>query len=72
MHNRRAIVARARPRSSSCRAKAFDVVAGDVEQRQLALLAPGRELAQVQRVRVAGETRVATQEPDQRSLLEPN
>ena len=50
--------------------EAFDVVAGDVEQRQLTLLAPGCELAQVQRVGVAGETRVATQEAEQRLLLE--
>ena len=50
--------------------EAFDVVAGDLEQRQLTLLAPGCELAQVQRVRVAGETRVATQEAKQRLLFE--
>jgi hypothetical protein len=45
-------------------------VTGDVEQSQLALLAPRRELAQIQRVGVTRETRVAIQEAEQRLLLD--
>ncbi len=70
MHSRREIVARARPTFLEVAGEAFDVVAGDVEQRQLALLAPGRELAQIQGVGVAGQTGVAAQEAEQRLLLD--
>jgi hypothetical protein len=48
----------------------LDVVAGNVEQRQLALLTPRCELAEIQGAGVAGKTRVTTQEPDQRLLLD--
>jgi len=50
--------------------EAFDVVAGDVEQCQLALLAPGGELAQIQGVRISGETGVAARQAEQCLLLE--
>jgi hypothetical protein len=50
--------------------EALDVVAGNIEQRQMALLAPRRELAQVQGVGVARQPRVAAQEADQRLLLQ--
>ena len=35
--------------------EAFDVMPGDIEQSELSLLTPRRELAQIQRVRVAGQ-----------------
>jgi hypothetical protein len=36
--------------------EAFNVVTGDIEQRQLALLTPGGELAKIQGVRVTRES----------------
>jgi hypothetical protein len=36
--------------------EALNIVTGDIEQRQLALLTPRRELAKIQRVRVTRES----------------
>ena len=43
----------------------LDVRAARLEQAQVTLLAPGRVLAQVQRVRLAGQAGVTGQEPSQ-------
>ena len=48
----------------------FDVCAGDGEQSDATVVAPLRELAQVQRVRVTSEAGVAAQEPCQGSKLD--
>jgi hypothetical protein len=45
--------------------EAFDVGAAHLEQAQVVLLAPGRVLAQVQRIRLAGQAGVTGQEPGQ-------
>ena len=50
--------------------EALDVDTMDVEQAAVVLPAPGGELAQIERVRVAGEPAVAGQEPEQRRLLD--
>jgi hypothetical protein len=63
--NRRVMVARARPRPSISRAKTFDVGPADLEQPLVALGAPGRVLAQVQRLCLAGQSGVTGQEPRQ-------
>ena len=63
VHSRRVTVARARPRASSSRAKAFDVGAADGEQVQGAGAAPAGELAQVQCVRLACQAAESGQEP---------
>ena len=49
--------------------EAFDVGAAGLEQADVMLLAPAGELAQVQRVRLAGQAGVAGQEPSQGELL---
>src|SRR6266516_2355138 len=43
--------------------EAFNISAVRLEQVQVVLLAPGRELAQVQLVRFAGQAAIAGQEP---------
>ena len=43
----------------------LDVASADLEQAQVALVAAGDELAQIQRVGVAGEAPVAAEEPGQ-------
>jgi len=63
-------VARARPVSSRSRGEAFDVDPADVEQATVVLPTPGGELAKIQRVGVAGEPAVASQEPEQRRLFD--
>ena len=50
--------------------KAFDVVAGDVEQSELSLLTPRRKLAQIQGIGITGQSRVSAQEAEQRLLLD--
>jgi hypothetical protein len=50
--------------------EAFDVDTVDVKQAAVVLPAPGGELAQIQRVSVASEPAVASQEPEQRRLLD--
>ena len=59
VQSRRVTVARARPLASSSRAKDLDVGAADGEQAQAAGTAPGGELAQVKRVRLAGQPSVS-------------
>jgi hypothetical protein len=59
--SRRVTVARARPLASRSRANPFDVSAADGEQRQRSDAAPAGELAQVQRVGVAGQPSVSGQ-----------
>lgn len=54
-------MARARPRASRSAAEAFDVGPAGLEQVQL--VAPARELPQVQRVGVAGQAAVPGEEP---------
>jgi len=49
--------------------EAFDVGAASLEQADVRLLASAGELAQVQRVRLARQARVAGQEPSQGELL---
>jgi hypothetical protein len=59
-------------RSPSCfqaAGEAFDVGAADSEQAQGASAAPAGELAQIQRVRLAGQAAVAGQEPGKRTTL---
>jgi hypothetical protein len=51
-------------------AEGLDVDAADVDEVLLVLPAPGGELAQVQRVGLAGEAAVASQEPEKCRLLE--
>jgi hypothetical protein len=63
VHSRRVMVARARPRASSSRGEAFDVGAADGEQGKRPGAAPASELAQVQRVRFAGQAAAPGQEP---------
>jgi hypothetical protein len=46
--------------------EALDVGAADLEQEQVTLLVPGRVLARVQRVRLAGQAGVTGLEPCQR------
>ena len=50
--------------------EAFDVDTVDVEQSAVVVPAPGGELAQIERVRVAGEPATTGQEPEQRRLLD--
>jgi hypothetical protein len=50
--------------------EALDVVTGDVEQGELSVLAPARELTKVQSVGIAGQARVPAEEPDQGPLLD--
>jgi hypothetical protein len=45
--------------------KALDIGASGLEQAKVPLLAPGRVLAQVQRVRFAGQAGITGQEPGQ-------
>ena len=49
--------------------EAFDVGAARLEQEHVMLLAPAGELAQVQRLRLAGQAGVTGQEPSQGELL---
>jgi hypothetical protein len=49
--------------------EAFNVGAARLEQADVMLLAPAGELAQVQRVRLAGQAGVTGQEPSQGELL---
>jgi hypothetical protein len=66
VHSRRVTVARARPRVFQIPGEAFDVGAPDREQRQGAGAAPAGELAQVERVGLAGQAAVRGQEPGER------
>jgi hypothetical protein len=50
-------------------AEGFDVAAADFEQLQMASVAEGDKLAELQRVRVAGQPSVATEEPGQRDMF---
>jgi len=63
VHSRLVTVARARPGGLEVPAEALDVGAARAEQPQAVVVAPGRELAQVQRVRLAGQAGVPGQEP---------
>jgi len=63
VHSRRVTVARARPAASRSRPEALDVGAADAEQLLLVTRAPGRELAQIQGIGVAGQAAVPGQEP---------
>src|SRR5580704_4225312 len=63
VHSRRVTVARARPRASSSRGEAFDVGAADGEQGKRPGATPAGELAQVQRVRLAGQAAESGQVP---------
>lgn len=47
----------------------FDVTAADLEQTQVAVIAERHELAEVQRIGVAGEAPVVAEEPGQRDVL---
>ena len=69
MHSRREIGGSRSTYLFEPSSKAFDVVAGDIEQCQLSLLAPRRKLAQIQAVGIAGQSRVSAQEAEQRLLL---
>jgi len=59
---RRVIVDRARPAASRSRAKHSMSAAADSEQPQLAAMAPGDELAQVDGVRLPGHAGIPGQE----------
>jgi hypothetical protein len=69
VHNRRAIVARALPEGLEVAAEAFDVGAARTEDRQALFGAPGHVLAQVKRVRLAGQTAVTSQESREREFF---
>jgi hypothetical protein len=62
VHSRRVTVARAAP-GFQVPGEALDVGPADREQRQGTGAAPGGELAQIQRVGLAGQPAVAGQEP---------
>ena len=66
MHSRRAIVARARPSVSSCAGERLDMGSFHVEQGEVMVRAVGGVLAQIERVRLMGEARVAGQESGER------
>ena len=62
------MVARARPRLHVA-GKALDVGAAGLEQAQVVLVAPRRILAQIQRVRLAGQAGIGGQETSQGQLF---
>ena len=69
VQSRRLIVARARPSALEVATERLDVGAARTEQRDVAFGAPGDVLAEIQRVRVAGQAAITSQEPDQREFL---
>jgi hypothetical protein len=67
--SRRVTAARARPIASRSRSEALDVNSADGEQDQGSAAAPAGELAQVQRVGLAGQAAVPGQEPGEGDSL---